>query len=295
MVELAVAGGLLAALFWGIQPVIAKRGLSFGATPMDVTTIVVSTGLVSLWATLAVLNGPADVLPDLAAAGYAAFLLGGFVGSGLGRLANYSGVNRVGASVNSAVVATNPLFATVLALIFLGELITATQGLGVVVVVAGLATVTVAKGGDLRGWTSRDLLFSVAAALAYGSGNVIRRYALSTTTAAPIEGVALNETAAFAGIVGYLLFRDGPVIPRVSLRAAVYFVASGLAGVIGVLMLFVGLNNGPVAIVVTLAGTATLVTNAFSFALLGDLERVTRGVLTGALLVVTGVALITVT
>lgn len=292
MSTLAVVGGLMAAVFWGSQPVVAKRGLSFGGSPMEVTTVVASTGLVSLWVTLAVIRGPANVVPDLTPAGYGVFLLGGFVGSGIGRLANYSGVNRVGASVNSTIVATNPLFATGLALVFLGELITPTQGLGVIVVVAGLATVTVAKGGDLRGWTYGDLLFSVAAALAYGSGNVFRRYGLSTTAATPLEGVALNETAAFAGIVGYLVFRPGPIVPRIPLRAAGYFVVSGLLGVLGVVMVFVGLNNGPVAIVVTLAGTSTLVANALSYAVLGDLERVTRGIAIGAALVVVGVALI---
>lgn len=295
MSTLAVAGGLLAAVFWGIQPVVAKRGMTFGATPLEVTSIVVTTGLVSIWGTMAVFRGPTNLFPDLAPAGYAVFLLGGFVGSALGRLANYSGVHRVGASVNSAVVYTNPLFATALALILLGEVITPSQGVGVVVVVAGLATVAVSKGGDLGGWTSRDLLFPFTAAIAYGSGSVIRRFGLSTTAATPIEGVAINETAAFLGIIGYLVFSEGIIVPRVPLRAAAYFVVSGVFGVLGVLMLFVGLDNGPVAIVVTLAGTATLVTNGLSYAVLGDLERVTRGVAIGALLVVAGVALITVT
>lgn len=295
MSTLAVAGGLMAAVFWGLQPVVAKRGMSFGATPLEVTTVVVTTGLVTIWGVLAVLEGSTGIAPGLEPTGYAVFLLGGFVGSAVGRLANYSGVHRVGASVNSAVVYTNPLVATLLALVFLGELITPTQGLGVVVVVAGLAVVAVSKGGDLTGWSTRDLAFPVLAAVAYGSGSVIRRYGLSTTTATPIEGVALNETAAFLGIVGYLVVRRGTIVPRVPLRAAAYFVASGVCGVLGVLMLFVGLDNGPVAIVVTLAGTATLVTNALSYALLGDLERVTRGIVTGAGLVVLGVALITIT
>lgn len=295
MSTLAVVGGLMAAVFWGSQPVVAKRGLSYGGSPMEVTTVVATTGLVSLWFGLAVVNGPANAVPALSPAGYGAFLLGGFVGSGIGRLANYSGVNRVGASVNSTIVATNPLFATGLALVFLGELVAPAQGVGVVVVVAGLATVALSRGGDLTGWTAQDLWFSVAAALAYGSGNVIRRYALASTAATPLEGVALNETAAFAGIVGYLVVRPGPVVPRIPLRAAGYFVVSGVLGVLGVLMVFVGLNNGPVAIVVTLAGTSTLVANALSYAVLGDLERVTRRIVAGAALVVVGVVLITAT
>ena len=160
------------------------------------------------------------------------------------------------------------------------------------VVVVGLAAVTLAKGGDLRSWTTRDLVFSVAAAMAYATGATLRRFGLTTTVATPLEGAALNETAAFLGIVGFLIARRAPVVPRLPPRAAGYFALSGLAGAMGVLMLFVGLKSGTVAVVVTLSGTATLVTNAFSYALLGDLERVTRGVVVGAVLVVTGVGLI---
>ena len=50
--------------------------------------------------------------------------------------------------------------------------------------------------------------------------------------------------------------------------------------------------NGTVAVVITLSGTATLISMLFSALLLRDVERVTRGVLLGALLVVVGVSLI---
>lgn len=295
MAVVAFAAGLMAALFWGIAPVVMKRGFSYGGRPMEAAAIVVSTGFVALWGAVLVTQGPADFAPGLSPAGYAVFLAGGLVGTALGRITNFTGIDRVGASVNSAVVSTNPLFATVMALVFLGELVSATQAAGVVVVVLGLVALTVSRGGDLTGWNVRDLAFPLVAALAYGSGGVIRRYGLTTTPAAALEGATLNETAALVGILGYFVARGGRTLPRIPPRAVGYFALSGVFNVLGVLMLFVGLERGRVAIVVTLSGTSTLFATALSALFLHDLERVTRGVAVGALLVALGVALITLT
>lgn len=295
MAVVAFAAGLLAALFWGTAPVVMKRGFSYGGRPMEAAAVVVTTGFVMLWGTVLATQGPTDFAPGLDPVGYAIFLVGGLVGTALGRITNFTGIDRVGASVNSAVVSTNPLFATVLALVFLGELVSATQAAGVVVVVLGLVALTASRGGDLTGWTLRDLAFPLVAALAYASGGVIRRYGLTTTPAAPLEGATLNETAALVGILGYLLAREGGALPRLPARAVGYFVVAGVFNVLGVLMLFVGLERGRVALVVTLAGTSTLFATGLSALLLTDLERVTRGVALGALLVVAGVVLITLT
>lgn len=295
MAVVAYVAGLAAALFWGIAPVVMKRGYSYGGRPTEAAAIVVSTGFVTLWGTVVVTWGPTNFAPGLDAWGYAIFLVGGLVGTALGRLTNFTGIDRVGASVNSAVVSTNPLFATVLALVFLGELVSATQAVGVVVVVLGLVALTVSRGGDLSGWSVRELGFPLVAAMAYASGGVIRRYGLTTTPAEPLVGATLNETAALVGILSYFVARGGRTFPRIPLRATGYFALSGVFNVLGVLMLFYGLEQGRVAIVVTLAGTSTLFATTLSGLFLGDLERVTRGVAIGAVLVVTGAALITLT
>ncbi|MFB6130133.1 MAG: EamA family transporter [Salinigranum sp.] len=295
MTEIAYVAGLLAALCWGSSPVVSKRGLSYGGSPMLVTLVVIATGLTVLWGTLLVTRGPAHFVPELAPSGYGVFAAGGLFGTAVGRIANYTGIDRIGASVNSAVVAVNPLFATVLALVFLGELVTATQAVGVVIVVGGIAVLTAAKGGDLSGWNRRELLFPLLGAFAFGAGGVIRRFGMVATAATPLQGAALNETAAFVGIVCYLLATGTSVLERLPIRAYAYFVATGVFGALGLLMMFTGLKYGRVAIVTTLAGTSTLVATAFSYFVLDDLERVTRGVVGGAVLVVVGITLITLT
>lgn len=293
MAAVAFAAGLLAALFWGVVPVVMKRGFSYGGRPMGAATVVVVTGFVMLWGAVLLTQGPTGFAPGLGPGGYAVFLAAGFVGTALGRITNFTGIDRVGASVNSAVVSTNPLFATVLALVFLGELVSATQGVGVVVVVLGLVALTVSRGGDLSGWQLRDLAFPLVAALAYGSGAVIRRFGLTTTSASALEGAALNETAALVGVLAYVLAREGRSLLRLPARAVGYFAFSGVFNALGLLMLFFGLDVGRVAIVITLSGTSTLFATMLSALFLGDIERVTRGVALGALLVVAGAAMIT--
>ena len=59
----------------------------------------------------------------------------------LGRMFNYTSVRMVGVSKASTIVATSPLFATVLAVIFLDESVSAISFVGTVVVIGGLALI----------------------------------------------------------------------------------------------------------------------------------------------------------
>lgn len=284
---------LVPALLWGFSPVLSKRGMAAGGSSLQASLVVVVVDSVLYWSALAVLQGRA-VFADLTAGALAVFLLAGVFGTALGRLATFAGVHRVGASVNSAVISARPLFATLLAVAFLGESVTAITVAGVVVLVAGLATLALAKGGDIGGWRRRELLFPLAGALCFAVGNVLRRFGLTTSPATALEAVALNETAALVVLGAY-----GLAVGRERLRAPPetyrYFAASGLFTAVALLSLFAAFRHpeGRVAIVDPLAATAPLFTAVFAYALLGDLERVTRGVVVGAALVVAGVVLVT--
>lgn len=284
---------LLAAVAWGIDPILSKRGLAYGGTPGQVAVLVVGVRAVTFWSALFVLYGPSRMFVGLTAIGVVVFLAGGFIPTVVGRLGYYTGVDRVGASISTAGTSTHPVFATILALVFLRELITTSQALGIVVVVCGLAVLSISKGGDITGWPLRDLVFPLTAAAVFGLGQVIRRFGLLTTPATPLEATALNDAAAFVGLVGYLLVtREQGGITGLPLRGYVYFIGAGVMSALGLFLLFIGLNAGPVAVASTLVATSALFATAFSALVLRDLERVTRGVVAGAVLVVVGVGLI---
>jgi len=282
------------ALLWGFSPILSKRGMAAGGTSLQASVTVVVVDSTLFLIALAVQGG--DAFAGLTMETLGVFVLAGVFGTALGRLATFTGVDRVGASVNSAGVSARPLFATMLAVAFLGESASLSTVVGIVVLVAGLASLALAKGGDISGWEPYELLFPIAAAAFFAVGNVLRRYGLTSSDVTSLEAVALNELAAMAVLFGYAIARGrvGEVLgsPRETWG---YFAASGTITAVALLSLFAAFAHpeGVVAVVDPLAATAPLFTTVFVFFLLGDLERVTRGVVVGAALVVLGVALVT--
>jgi drug/metabolite transporter (DMT)-like permease len=293
MAVIAYLAALGAAFFWGLAPVSSKRGFAHGGDPISVAIVVVATSVAIFWGGLAVTQGPRALAPDLSPLGYGIFLFGGLVGTAVGRIGNYEGIDRVGASINSAVIASNPLFATILALAFLGEAVSIVQAAGIVVVVVGLVLLTFSKGGDVTGWRFSELCFPLLAAIAYGTASVIRRFGLTTTPARPLEAVALNETAALFGLAVFALWSGRHGLRSIPLQGYAYFLGAGVLSGTGLLLFFTGLDNGRVAIVTTLVATATLFATTFSYVGLDGIERITRGIVAGVALVVVGVGVIT--
>lgn len=292
MLSAAYLFPLFTAVLWGLGPIPAKRGLDHGGGPFLIATVIVLTGNVIFWSAVLVTTS-GEPFSRVPAQGVGLFLAAGLIGTVLGRLADYTGVDRVGTSIARAVASTSPLFATVLAFVFLGELITSRQAVGVVIVVAGISVLTFSRGGDVEGWRARDVLFPLAAAIFFAIGYVIRRYGLVTTPATALEGTALNEAAALIGLFAYLIARGGVDTLVAPVKTYSYFLVTGVLSSIGLLSFFVGLNLGRVAIVSSLVGTSPLFTTVFSYVFIRDLERVTRGIAIGAGMVVIGVVLVT--
>lgn len=287
-----VALSLLAALVWGFEPVVSKRAMAAGGTALQASLVVVSVTLVSYWAALAV-SGGIGGLPQRAPRALAVFLVAGIVAGAFGRITTFLGVHRVGASINSAGISTRPLFATALALGWLGESVGFATVAGTTLLVAGLVVLALSKGGDLGGWRLRELVFPLSAAVAFALGNVLRRFGFTTTDVTVLEALALNPIGAMAFLVAYAVLRRRDAVLNAPRETYPLFAVSGLLTAVGLLALFAALERGQVAIVDPLTGTAPLFTAVFAAVLLRDLERVTRGVLVGATLIVAGAALIT--
>jgi len=284
---------LAAAAAWSLSMVIAKRGLSAEGTTLQLTVIVAGVDAVVYWVLLVAREGGSvfEVLSPLA---IGAFVVAGVIGTALARLASFGGIDRVGASINSAGISTRPLFATALALVFLGEGISLGVGAGIGVLVGGLVLLSLSQGGDRGGWSATDLLFPLGAAAGFATADVIRRFGLTTTGATALHGVTINETAGVLALGAYVLARRPGTFRSVSTRTYAVFGLSGAANALSFLLFFVALDIGPVAIATSLIGTTPLFTLAFTYLFLGDLERVTPGVLAGAALVVAGTVVIAV-
>ncbi|MFC6719733.1 EamA family transporter [Natrialbaceae archaeon GCM10025810] len=290
-----VALALIPALLWGFTPIFDKRGMAAGGSSVQASLVVALVDSTIYWLVIAVLRGGSafsGLTPETAGV----FVFAGVVGTALGRITIFVGVDRVGASLNSAILSTRPLFATLIALVFLGEPLGPVTALGIVILVAGLSLLTISRGGDLEGWEPRDLLWPIAAAATFAVANVARRYGMLGSPISALEAVALNETAGVVALVAYALAlgkTDAFRTPRASYR---YFAASGLLTTVAMLSLMaaLGREGGRIALVDPLVATAPFFTLVFAAVLLRDLERVTRGVVGGAALIVGGAVLITI-
>jgi DME family drug/metabolite transporter len=286
---------LVPAVLWGFSPILSKRGMAGGGSSLQASLVVVAVDSTLYWVALAALDGTA-ALAGVSTAAVALFFGAGVVGTALGRLAVFRGVDRVGASVNSAGISTRPLFATGLAALWLGERVGPITGVGVVVLVAGLVTLTYSEGGDRSGWRPRDLLYPLAAAALFAVGNVARRFGLLEFEATSVlAAVALNELGALVALAAYAVVADRRDVLAAPRRTYAYFAGSGTITAVALLALFAALARGRVAVVDPLAATAPLFTVLFAAVLLRDLERVSKGVVAGAALVVVGAVLITAT
>ena len=293
MIDPAVGFGCVAALLWGLSPVLSKRGFTTGGTPLLATLALVAIGTGGLWLLSLGLYGTDGLAVLMNPAAAAPFVAGGVVGTGVGRLLNYSGVDRLGASVNSAGVATDPVFATGIGVVALNESVTTVQAFGVCVVVVGLAVTVLSGGGNERGWPWWALIFPLGAGLAYGAGAVVRRFGLLSTHVAPVQAAAVNEVAAFVALGAYAVVRlDRTALGEVTLRSYTYLIAAGVVNTAGLVSFFVAIDSGPVVIASTLAGMSTLVTVAGSAVLLDGVETVTMMTGVGAAVTVAGASLV---
>lgn len=292
MVELVHALALVPAVLWGLSPIYSKRGMAAGGSSLQASLTVVAVDSTLYLAALLFLEG-GHVLANLTPAAAGLFLAAGLVGTALGRLAVFVGVDRVGATVNSAVISTRPLFAVLLAVAFLGEGLTLVTAAGVVVLVIGLVIIALSRGGDVTGWEPRDLLFPLAAALAFGGANVARKFGLDVfPDVTLLQAVGLNEIGAMATLGAYAVVAGREDVLRAPRRTYAYFAASGTITAVALFSLFAALEIGRVVVVDPLAATAPLFTTVFAAVLLRDLERVTRLLVVGVVLTVLGVVLV---
>src|SRR6185503_1133789 len=106
------------------------------------------------------------------------FLVAGLVAPGLARLAVYLGVHRVGASRAAALASCAPLFATVIAILVLGEHPTLGQLGGTGAIVAGGALLAYRHRDD-RAWRRRELVFPILGAFGYAIRDNVSRMGLT--------------------------------------------------------------------------------------------------------------------
>lgn len=292
----AIAGVVLAtaaAAAFAIQYLCVRVGTTDGS--------VADVMLVSLLCNVAVVVPLAVALTPvrITRSSVASFAAAGLVGSLLARVLEYKSVETIGASRTSPVVAANVFFATVLAVVFLDESVSALQFAGMVLLVAGVAVLTweTSADGSIRSLREAGAALAIPLSAAFFVAlepivvNVGYREGTSVLT-----GLGIKAVAGLAGFAGYRAVAGGDPVGTAFRRPEVgYYLGAGLANTAGLGLYFAALAAAPVSIVMPLLQSGPLFVVALSALLLpSHLERVTLRLVAAAGTVVLGAALVSV-
>jgi drug/metabolite transporter (DMT)-like permease len=273
---------LLAAALLGTAIVLARVGLRTLDPVRGALVSVPSTMLLYWLLALFFLEGG-----GWNASAFAIFALVGLVFPAVVTLLGFESNRRIGPTVTGTVASTTPLFATLGALVLLGEPLTLQAATGTAAIVLGVIALSWRGAERPSTWAAWVFVLPLAAAAIRGGAQTAVK-----------GGLALWPDPFVAGLIGYtfstltIIAANRAWVPArrsgFDRRGVPWFFAAGLCNGMAVLAMYQALNGGAVSIVSPLVATYPLFTLALSAAFLRD-EAIGLRVLAGVALTLAGV------
>ena len=275
---------LLAAIFFGLSAIPAKRGLSHTDT---------QTGaLISMLTVVAVflISSPWWMRSqDWFTAGFWIFVATGLFHPALSFYFTLESMDRAGATVASTLAATSPIFAALTAMILLGESMTAPIAIGTLVTMCGVMSLTWIPGTGITRIMRIALMFATAAAVIRGLTNTTGKFGLDLMPNAMMAGFLSYAVASLGVLVIYRL-RRGRLPLDISTAGLRTFSLSGFFIAIAIACMYSALLRNSVTLVSPVIGTYPVFTLLAALAL--KEEKITLQIAGGVAVVVAGVVLI---
>jgi drug/metabolite transporter (DMT)-like permease len=210
------------------------------------------------------------------------------------RLFYYSGLRKLGASVNSSIFAIYPLYSSLLAVVLLGEILSWGNWFGILLIILGSFLVEMSAQEINNGHvhSRKDLILPLVGGLTLGVSSITRKYALDLFNA-PVLGVAIGYTFSLLTYALILMF-SAPTRKELSLKQDLrYFWKAGVGQALAWLLIFYAFSYEQVSIVTPLLAIEPLFVAFFAFLYLRKLEKVSPKLIISIILVVFGVILVT--
>lgn len=225
------------------------------------------------------------------------YIIAGILAPGVARFLSHKGLETLGMSISVPIINAEPIFAALMALIFLAEPIDFLIGTGIFCAITGLVLLSYESGQGKRINVSRKfryryLFYPITASIFYGVSIFFRKKGLNML-GSPITGATITTGTSWC-ILLIILVANGTLkkLSAVKKQSIPYFIMAGGASSIGWISLFYALHIGKVVIVSPLANLSTLITLILGFTLLRDTEQITFKVVIAGILVVGGVILL---
>lgn len=270
-----------------------RMGTSGGRT-YDVLVVTLLINIVVFVPAAAVLYYPDYRISPAAALTFAAV---GVLSTLLARAISFESIKRIGASRSDSIKASQPFYASIIAVIVLGESLNGPHLFGIALVVVGVAIITW-QGADNPGFgidaRPRDFSLPALAALFFGLEPVLVKVGFGE--GAPLVlGLVIKILTASIGFFGYLWWAgELPRLGTMDRTNLKWYVAAGLANTGFLLAYYYALSVSRVVLVVPIIQTSPLIVIAMSYLFLQRLEQVTLRLAAAGTVVVLGAMLVTV-
>ena len=284
---MATLFALGAALFFGSAHILVRYGLRTGSPTTAITFNILTMGTVLL-----AVMGPWADWPQLSRASAGWFMFAGAVAPLTTQFLFYAAIERVGVARASPLRNTSPLFAGLLAVMWLGEQWTLALVSGTVMIILGATVLGMRDAKALTAFRKRDLLFALGASILGGVASPIRKFGYSMLTSVPLA-ICLTLMGSVSGLLLYLVAWRGYRDVMVNRGTVLWFGLSGVVTSCGITSYMMSLSLGDVVLVDPLIATTPLFSVTFTHLLLKDQERVTSKAVIGAVLICAGGVVLT--
>lgn len=285
---LGIVFALQATLVFGLTTILVRKQLAESSV-LNVSLILALTGNIVFWPLALLFTDLTTVKFE----GVFFFAIAG-IASGIFRLIYFKGMERVGASVNSSIFATYPMYTAIFAVLLLNENLSSINWVGIACIVSGVVLIERRLSNpkaDPKKNVKQSLIFPVLAALTIAASFIIRKHGLNVYNE-PLLGVAIEFLFGFLLYLPIIVFL-GARRKALSLRRDFrLFWKASVCVSLGRIFSFYALSLERVAIINSLMGTEPLFVLFFSYMYLKKLEHISLKLVLSTLFIVLGVALV---
>ena len=223
------------------------------------------------------------------------FIAMGIAGPGIGRISHLIGITKMGLTRSVTISSATPIWATLIAIVILGESPTFPVLLGTMAIVSGVYLLSIREDVSqaFGAWFRGALIFPLIASVGYAMAPIFVKLAF-VHQETPEVALAVGFTAG-----NLVLLAGRPFLPRWDvgqpLRRDIFwlFTAGGL-NIVTAFLLTTAFAIAPISTTLPLSRTAPIWVLLVSYLFLGKLERITGRTVAASVMVVMGGVLITV-
>lgn len=283
---MSILYALMAAMGFAASHILIRRGLA-QSNPLAGFVISIAISSLTLWSMVAA-TLPLSVFWTHS---IWYFAVGGLFASGLGRWLVYVSIDRLGVARSIPVVSTTPMFASILAVLLVGEHWTLGAFFGTVLIICGVIVISRTHDQTAE-WRRADLIFPLLGALSFSFSASVRKLGFFIDNL-PLMASCVNATTGLALAVLMVYAQGGPrkVLPM-SRRVFAWFAAAGVCNTAGMVANFYALSTGDIVIVEPLISTNPVLTVVLTAIFLRDVETVNMRVAAGVGLTFAGTLLL---